>query len=64
MSKRIDVGNGRVWARCKQLAPELGRWVEMPAHYDSAAVSEEDLTFDCALRRLTSSEAERAEASS
>jgi hypothetical protein len=64
MGKRIDVGGGRVWARCKQLAPELGRWAEMPASYDPAAVSEEDLEHDTALRRLTDAEVERAETSS
>lgn len=63
MSRRIDVGNGRVWARCPQLARELGRWVEMPASYDPAAVSEEDMEYDTALRRLTDADVERAESS-
>lgn len=61
MSRRIDVGNGRVWARCPGLPRELGRWVEMPAGYDPATVTEDDLAHDGALRLLTDEEIARAE---
>jgi hypothetical protein len=61
MGKRIDVGNGRVWARCPGLPRGLGRRVEMPASYDPAAVTEDDLAHDGALRPLTADEVERAE---
>lgn len=62
MGRRIDVGNGKVWARCVQLAPELGRWVEMPEQYDPTTVTYDDLVHDIALRLLTDEEVERAEA--